>query len=204
MRIKPYVVGSIGTNCYLVWDEVSREALLIDPGDHAPEIQNEIESEKLSLKYIVLTHCHFDHILGIEEFIGSNPDAKLAGSAADESMLDGLKIDRKLEDGCSIGLGELRFSVLSTPGHTYGGISIYIPECDLNLVGKSFSGTVFTGDTLFQTSVGRTDLHGGDFGVLASSIKEKLFTLPDDTLVLPGHMGATTIGHEKKYNPFVK
>jgi glyoxylase-like metal-dependent hydrolase (beta-lactamase superfamily II) len=204
MRIESYVLGSIGTNCYLVWDEESGEAMLIDPSAYEAAIDRKIAENGLELKYVFLTHGHFDHIGGVSEFLESNPDALLVANEADDEMLDGLKPDVYMLDEDLLMLGRLSFYVLGAPGHTPGGLCLYTSESDPAYIEQPFSGTVFTGDTLFQTSVGRTDLRGGDFGTLKASIREKLFTLPDDTLVLPGHMGPTTIGDEKKFNPFVK
>ena len=219
MKIKSFITGAIGTNCYLVWDEESTEAMLIDPGAYEPGIRNNVAGAGLMLKYIVLTHGHGDHIGGVPELLVDFPEALLVAGEADLDLVGdtrlnisavffGRKIllepDILLKDGDEIELGGLSFQVIGTPGHTPGGLSFYIRECDEDYAGGAFSGTVFTGDTIFRASVGRTDLPGGDFGVLAASIREKLFALPDDTLALPGHMDATTIGYEKKYNPFVR
>jgi len=204
MRIKAFVVGALGTNCYLVWDEVSKEAMLLDPGYYEIVIDKEIEERGLLLKYIVLTHGHFDHNLGVTDFMKSNKDVKLAANKADLSLLEALIPSVFYFDEDVIKLGELSFRIMETPGHTKGGLCLYIPETDPTFVDQQFSGTVFTGDTLFNLSVGRTDLGAGNFGELKDSIKEKLFSLPDDTLVLPGHMGATTIGIEKEHNPYIK
>jgi len=210
MRIKAYELGPLGTNCYLVWDEESKEAMLIDPAEYEGFVQNQIEENGLDLKYVVLTHGHYDHIGGVGSFRGSNPGTLLAASEKDEAQfrdvpdMRGVRPDICLKEGDSVDLGALSFKVLETPGHTEGGLCFYIPECDDSLIGRHFSGTVFSGDTLFQRSIGRTDLGGGDFDVLLGSIRGKLFALPDDTLVLPGHMDATVIGDEKKYNPFVR
>ena len=203
VKIKARTVGMIGTNCYLVWDESSREAMLIDPGDYEPGIERDIIDEGLDLKYIFLTHGHYDHIEGVTGFAQSFPEAVLAAHEGDLSIMKGLEPGRFLKDGEALALGSLSFLVFETPGHTRGGLSLYIRETDGGLTGGGFSGTLFSGDTLFRMSVGRTDLDGGDFDILRSSIREKLFELPDDTLVLPGHMDATTIGDEKKYNRFV-
>ena len=204
MRIKAFVVGALGTNCYLVWDEVSKEAMLLDPGYYEIVIDKEIEERGLSLKYIVLTHGHFDHNLGVTDFMKSNKNVKLAANKADLSLLEALIPSVFYFDEDVIKLGELSFRIMETPGHTKGGLCLYIPETDPAFVDQDFSGTVFTGDTLFNLSVGRTDLGGGNFSELKESIVEKLFSLPDDTLVLPGHMGATTIGIEKEHNPYIR
>ncbi|MDR3365290.1 MAG: MBL fold metallo-hydrolase [Clostridiales Family XIII bacterium] len=219
MKIKPYAVGSIGTNSYLVWDEESGEAMLVDPGAFEPAIEREIAESGLSLKYIALTHGHGDHIGGVKGFQAAHPGALLAAGAGEAGFLGdaeqngsqmffGEKIalapDVLLGEGDGLLLGALRFCVIETPGHTPGGVAFYIAEADRALTGQAFSGTAFTGDTLFRASVGRTDLAGGDFAALGDSIRNKLFALPDDTLVLPGHMDATTIGFERKHNPFVR
>ena len=203
MQIKSYMVGHLGTNCYLVWDEESKEAMLIDPGAFADEIDSDIKEDELSLKYIVLTHGHFDHVMGVDKFLDKYPNAEYIASEADVYLLEKAKPNRYLKNGDTIDLGELSFKVLETPGHTKGGLCYYI-NSDVSLAGQHFSGIVITGDTLFNTSIGRTDMDGGNFNQLIGSIKNELFALPDDTLVLPGHMDPTTIGHEKKNNPFVK
>ena len=219
LRIKAYVVGSIETNCYLVWDDVSTEAMIVDPGAYADQIRRDIEQEGLSLRYIALTHGHCDHIGGVEKFREAFPAALLAAGAAEAELLGdpfmnasfmffGKKIalspDIAFSEGDELKLGGVSFLVLETPGHTPGGICFYTQETDGELVGEPLSGTVFTGDTLFHFSIGRTDLEGGNFDELKASIHSKLFTLPDDTLALPGHMGATTIGIEKVGNPYVR
>ena len=204
MRIKPFTVGPFGTNCYLVWDESSGRALLIDPGEYEASIEKSISEIGLELKYIILTHGHFDHTGGVDAFITSSSGVVFAASEADGSLMDGLKPDIFLKENDTVEVGTLSFRVLETPGHTEGSLCFYIPEYDSSLTDQMFSGTVFSGDTLFHSSVGRTDLPGGNFNKLKESIQKKLFSLPDDTLVLPGHMDATTIGNEKKYNPFVR
>ncbi|MCL2112027.1 MAG: MBL fold metallo-hydrolase [Clostridiales bacterium] len=222
MKVNAYVVGMIGTNCYLVWDEESREAMLVDPGGYDAAISRTVADEGLTLKYIALTHGHGDHVDGVNDFVAEFPETRVAMSEADMSYvsdtdenISGRFFGRKimigktgselyLKDGDRLMLGDICFKVISVPGHTPGGLAFYAEGHDAELVaGQAFSGTVFSGDTLFHLSVGRTDLIGGDAATLAKSIKERLFTLPDDTLVLPGHMDATTIETEKRHNPFV-
>jgi len=219
IRINMFVVGAIGTNCYLVWEDESGEAMIIDPGAYEPTIEHTIAENGLLLKYIALTHGHGDHIGGVPDFKSAHPDAVIAASAQEISLLEspasngseamtGRSVkftpEQLLQEGDALTLGDLTFQVIETPGHTPGGLCFYVPEWDNDLIAHAYSGTLFSGDTLFHESVGRTDLTGGDFGTLKRSIREKLFALPDDTIVLPGHMDATTIGREKKYNNFVR
>ena len=219
MKIKIYEVGFIVTNCYLVWDEESREAMIIDPGAYEPAFGQEISSSGLKLKYIALTHGHGDHIGGVEKLMEAYPEAVLAAGADEAELLGDPKMNASgeifgrdtvlepgllLSEGDELCLGGLSFKVIETPGHTPGGLTYYVQDWDRGLLERPFSGTAFTGDTLFQASIGRTDLPGGNFDVLMTSILEKLYTLPDDTIVLPGHMDVTTIENERRYNPFVR
>jgi len=218
MKINGYLVGVIGTNCYLVWDEETDEAMLIDPGDYDAAITRDIADNGLWLKYIVVTHGHGDHIGGAPGFLAEFPEAKLVCGKDDiplvsdtdlniSAMFVGKKVviqpDIFPVDGDVLKLGNLSFVTLATPGHSAGGLSFYVAECSAAFKAQAFSGTVFSGDTLLNVSVGRTDQPGGDFNTLRSSIRNILFKLPDDTLVLPGHMDPTTIGREKRFNPFV-
>ena len=194
------MVGPLMTNCYLVTDGVRGQALVIDPGSDAEAILLRAEKLGLSIELVVNTHAHFDHI-GANGAILTATGAKLALHSLDIPLLEagGLdfwgegaaaeapQVDLALEEGDVVGVGTLELKVLHTPGHTPGGIS---------LLGK---GAVFSGDALFRGGVGRTDLPGGHWETLLVSIREKLFTLPDETLVYPGHGPATTIGREKAF-----
>lgn len=208
MKLTGRVTGLVETNCYLVWDEIAGKAFLVDPGEYSPDIDRIIEMEGLSVEYIILTHGHGDHIGGIEKFMEKYPAAKVAAGEAELSILSDAKLnfsgeisgndveirpDVLLKDGDELTVGGLTLRIIETPGHTPGGISIYIEE----------EGIVFSGDTLFRMSIGRTDLPGGDPEQLLNSIREKLFVLPDETKVYPGHMAATDIGIEKRGNPFL-
>jgi glyoxylase-like metal-dependent hydrolase (beta-lactamase superfamily II) len=202
----------------LIWDEASLEAALIDPGAASQKVEEDISANGLDLKYVLLTHGHGDHIGGVEQALAAHPSAVLAAGEGEAGLLADaiwnasrdilgrsmtLTAELLLKEGDEVRLGELSLKVLETPGHTPGGISFYTTAWDPGLAEGPYSGTVFTGDALFRASVGRTDFRGGDFVQLEDSIRRKLFTLPNDTLVLPGHMGATTIGYERAHNPFV-
>ncbi|HOE91418.1 MAG TPA: MBL fold metallo-hydrolase [Candidatus Cloacimonadota bacterium] len=193
------------TNTYLVWDTESNEAIIIDPSAPSENLANAISAMKLKIVHIFNTHGHGDHIGGNEYFhrlyncpIGIHPyDADmLLNSALNLSDFMYTPIISPaasflLKDRDSIYLGEFKGTVFHTPGHTKGGVVIY------------FEPYLFSGDTLFDLSVGRTDLPGGDSKQLSDSIKEKIFSLPDSTIVLPGHGGSSTVGKEKQENPFI-
>lgn len=199
------VVGPLEVNCYILADEQTGEAVVIDPGDDAEEILKIIRNENLKVRYIVNTHAHFDHVgansrLKQEtgaEVLMHEADAAMLADAADQAIIFGSRItqppqpDRYVQDGDEISAGEVKLRILHTPGHSRGGIC---------LLGD---GMVFTGDSLFAGSIGRTDFEGGDLMSLIGAIKTKLLTLPDDTIVYPGHGPETTIGDEKRDNPFL-
>ncbi len=205
MEVIEYQTGPLRVNTYLVFDE-AKEAFLVDPGSYLKQISNKIKEKELDLKYIVLTHGHGDHIGGIAAFKADFPEVKVVAldeekATLNDSVMNNSKIllggevtmdaDVYVHDGMTMKIGNMDLKFLATPGHTPGGMSILIGD------------VVFSGDTLFKTSIGRTDMPGGDYNQLIDSIRTKLFTLPDDTKVYTGHMGNTTIGWEKKHNPFV-
>ena len=206
MKIIRYVTGPIQVNTYLTYDEEQKVGFLVDPGAYASEITEKINELGVDLKYIILTHGHGDHIGGVEGFLKDFPAAKVVADQDEKEMLQNgslnssvemfgrpIEIDADLyvKDKDTLNVGSMELTFLHTPGHTKGGMSIYV------------DGHLFSGDTLFRYSIGRTDFYGGDFSVLMNSIKDTLFLLPDDTIVLQGHMEFTRIGDEKRGNTFV-
>ena len=206
MIVKILVVGSIGANCVILGCEQTRKAAVVDPGDEGDKILSVLTSEKLTLEKIINTHGHFDHVGAnrrLKEVTGAEiliheKDAPMLGYLKEMAMSFGMRMensppaDRFVKDGDIITFGEEKLKVLHTPGHSQGGIS---------LVAEDF---VIAGDTLFQGSIGRTDLPGGDYDTLIRSIKTKLLPLGDKMKVITGHGPATLIGAEKRYNPFLR
>ena len=204
MKVKHYFTGPYEVNAYIVYDD-TKNAYIVDPGGYKPELNSFIVENELNLEYIVLTHGHGDHIGGVEQLKDLYPQAKVVAHRNEKEMLESpyqntsieiygrpitVTADIWVEDGQELQCGDMTMKFIYTPGHTKGGI----------LCGN----ILFSGDTLFQMSIGRTDFYGGDFDELINSIKTKLFVLPDDTIVCPGHMGETSIMAEKRYNPFVR
>lgn len=206
MIFRALTVGFIATNCYIAGSEITRRGLVIDPGGSARDILSAIKSLKLEVVMIVATHCHFDHI-GAVTVLKEATGAKFAVGGG-EKMPPGAfaklvavmsggsgsvpEPDIILKDGDSIDIDDLHFKVLFTPGHSPDEISLY------------GHGILFSGDTLFNSGIGRTDFPGCSYEQLAASIKDKLYALPDDTVVYPGHGPETTIGDEKRGNPFIR
>lgn len=205
MKVIRLMVGALGVNCYICACEKTGEAMVIDPGDAGRLILEKLRENKLLAKYIVNTHGHADHI-GANGFLKENTGAKLLIHEADAAMLFEPKLnlsiylgepiictpaDRFLKDGDTISIGNETFTVLHTPGHTKGGISLVHAD------------GVFTGDTLFAESIGRTDFPGGSMDEIIKSITEKLMKLKDTTAVFPGHGESSSIGHERKANPYL-
>ena len=201
-------VGLLACNCSIFGDEQTREALVVDPGDDIARILEIVARHGLTVKGIVITHAHIDHIGGAQRLKQATGAPVYMNSADSElqRMMDvqaswlGMKtpesveIDSAASDGASIVAGSTEFHVLHTPGHTPGSISLWIPS----------EGKLVAGDTLFRGSIGRTDLPGGDGRQILRSIHEKLLALPDETVVIPGHGEITTIGHEREFNFFLQ
>ena len=211
IRIQKFIFNPFLENTYIVWDEYSKEAAVIDPGCYDAQeneaIKNFIEENQLIIKYIINTHCHLDHIFG-NAFIKENFDVPLLMPRDDLFLLDlmveqaksyGVKFipsprpDELIQEGSKISLGETEGKFIFTPGHTPGEVCLYFEKEKI----------CFTGDVLFNESIGRADLWKGDFQTLINSIKEKLLSLPDDVTIYPGHESRSSIGYEKKNNPFL-
>lgn len=206
LRVEQYVVGGVMTNCYFVINEDNNEMLVVDPGAEGEQLAERIKEKKLTLVAILLTHGHFDHASAAkmlaERFKVSvyaheaeketleNPKVNLSGMTGTSEVYSA---DCYVSDGEVLNLAGFEIKVLHTPGHTKGGCCYYLPKQQC----------VFSGDTLFNQSVGRTDFVGGSASELLRSIEEKLMPMPGQTKVYPGHNETTTIGWEKQYNPFL-
>ena len=206
MIVHTVPVGITQTNCYVVGCEETQEGVVIDPGGNPKRILKAIEESGLTIRYVLNTHCHFDH-MGANADIVAATGAPLALHPAELPILQakggaswfGVLVkesplpDVELEPGQAIEVGKLRFQVLFTPGHSPGSVTFY----------EAAEGAAFDGDVLFASGVGRTDLPGGDWDTLMRSIREVLFALPDETVLYPGHGPKTTVGREKRSNPWV-
>lgn len=212
MKLKRFEFNLFGENTYLMWDEATKQAAIVDPGMMSPDEYDEIvafiSSEELRPAFILLTHAHVDHTLGVDflkkkyglPVIGHKGDVVLGQMRPQQAKMfhlpvdaEPLEIDRFIHDDSKLKLGDEIIKVIATPGHSLGGVCYYVPESQF----------ILTGDTLFQGSIGRTDLPGGNQRQLIDGIRKKLMALPADTIVYPGHGPATTIGREAVSNPFL-
>lgn len=205
MIFRVFPAGMFQANCYIIGDEDTREAMVVDPGGDANGILGQLSENNLTAKYIVLTHGHGDHIAAVDE-LKKATGAKILISRRDEYLICGatkelipilrkiqlFDADEYIDEGSVINIGALRATILATPGHTPGGITVQIED------------KLITGDTLFRGSIGRTDFEFGSFDEIISSIKTKLMVFDDATKVYPGHGPSTTIGIERITNPFLK
>ncbi len=208
MILETFPVGPLACNCTILGDEEAHEAIVIDPGDEVGRIHRRLAEQGLKLKQILVTHGHIDHVggalklkrlTGAPIFLNEN-DLPLLKMMAMQAAWVGMATpetaapDESLAEGLSVGLDRYPAQVMHTPGHTQGSICLHFVPLKL----------LVAGDTLFAGSIGRTDLPGGDFGQIMDSLHTRLLALPDDTKVLPGHGAATTIGMERKDNPFLQ
>jgi hydroxyacylglutathione hydrolase len=208
MILETFPVGPLRCNCTILGDEVTSEAMVVDPGDNIPEILSRLQKHSLTLRQIVVTHAHIDHVGGAAQLrkltgapvVMNQKDLGLLGMMEMQAGWLGVATpqvappDASAEDGLAIGLTTLPAQVLHTPGHTPGSICLLFPDQHLLLAG----------DTLFAGSIGRTDLPGGDGQQILRSLRGRLLVLPDATRVLPGHGPETTIGEERQSNPFLQ
>ena len=205
-------VNPFGENMYILWDEASHEAVVIDPGmmreGEREMVTKFIDEHQLNVKHVLLTHLHVDHITGAR-WLADKTGADVCGSALDNPLgqelpdqvahfrinieVEPLTVDRNLSEGDTLPLGDEIIQVLHVPGHSPGGLAFYVPQSNL----------LFSGDTIFNGSIGRTDLWGGDFAQLINSIREKILPLPDETVIASGHGSTTTVADEKRCNPFL-
>lgn len=212
MKVRTFICNMLHENCYLVYDEISREAVVIDPGFYWDEEKRKfsefVQTNNLKVKYLLCTHLHFDHIFG-STFIEDTYDVKLSASPEDNDWITNFArsaarfgipvdntprpVDHPLHDGDTLMIGTEELKCIATPGHSAGGMCFYIPSCNI----------LFAGDTLFQSSIGRTDFADGNYAQLINSIQKQLFTLPSETIVYPGHGDPTSIEDEIKYNPYL-
>ena len=207
LKIGRLMLGICQTNCYFVYQEGSTDVIFFDPADKGDYIYEKLKEKGLNVKGILLTHGHFDHIWGtnkLRELSGAPIYAYEAEKALCEDAITNVSDqvgrpytvipDYYVKDGEEITIAGMTCKVIATPGHTVGSCCYYFEE----------AGMLIAGDTLFQESVGRTDLATGSMSAIIHSVKDKLFLLPDETKVYPGHGDVTSIGHEKRYNPFVQ
>ena len=209
MIIETFPVGPLQCNCVVLGDEQTRQGVVIDPGDEVEKINEVLDQYRLDLKYVVHTHAHIDHILAADQLRKQRgaavclheADAFLWRGVQMQATFLGLKvappgeIDRYLKDGDILKFGSHELKVIETPGHTPGSLCFLIEEEPAPIL--------FSGDTLFLRGIGRTDLWGGSYPGILTSIRDRLFSLDDETLVHPGHGASTTVGEERKTNPFV-
>lgn len=206
IKVEAMVLGNVGTNCYVISNIETKETVIVDPADEANHISDCLKREGLHLKAILLTHGHFDHIMAVQELFRTyqvpvycheseqevlqNPRLNLSGMIGANYAIQATNL---VKDQEIIELISTKIQVIATPGHTIGGACYYFVE----------EGCMFVGDTIFFESIGRTDFPSGNGEILIRSIKEKLFILPDDICLYPGHGPATSIGYEKENNPFI-
>ena len=201
MEIRKVVTGIYGSNCYIIMDKNTNEAIVLDPGGDVDDIVKTINNIGAKVKYILLTHGHLDHTSGVAQLKAITKAVVCISKEDDDLITKGVNLfgplikggaDKLLKNGDIIRISNLEITCIDTPGHTPGGMSFLIKNC------------AFTGDTLFAGSIGRTDFAGGNFKAIITSIKSKLLCLPENTIVYPGHGPCSTINNEKLNNPFLQ
>lgn len=211
VQVKVFTFNLFAENTFVIWDDEAKEAAVIDPGNSTDEerkvLTNFVSTKKLIIKYLINTHCHIDHILGCS-FVKKEYNPVYFAPEKDLILLENARIqaemfdiifdeppkpDQLIDEESDLSLGNSKIQFLFTPGHTPGEYCLYLKKEKICI----------TGDVLFKEGIGRTDLWGGDYNTLINSIEIKLLTLPDDVIIYPGHGEASTIGHEKQYNPFL-
>ena len=208
MYIKSFPLGAVSANCYIISDGQGNGAV-VDPGDYHPILESElIKAGVENLQYILCTHGHFDHVSGVARLKAKHPEAQIVCGVEDAPALMSSRLsladyfglpyepctaDKAVKSGDSFSVGDLAFTVIGAPGHSLGGVVYYCPR----------EKVMFTGDTIFKGSIGRTDLYGGDYAVLLKTLK-KLEAYPPETVLYTGHGEKTTIDYELKYNPYLR
>lgn len=206
MKIQPYVLGRVETNCYFIINEETRETILVDPADKGKQIIQHLNEHSLKPVAILLTHGHFDHIMGIPELLEeynlpvyameeekillTDPSKNFSAGVGKRIVIN---VTHPLKDNEKLHLAGMDITVIYTPGHTIGGACYYFEK----------EGVLLSGDTLFRGSIGRTDFPTGDYDTLVQSLNTKLMVLPEEVTVYPGHERTTTIGYEKMHNPYI-
>ena len=206
IHVEFMVVGPVSTNCYFLVNDELKEVAIVDPGDRADKIKAYIAQEQLKPVAILLTHGHFDHMMAVDQlrekfgckvYLSKEEEELIKDPQQNVSAMFGRPIatsaDEFVEDGQQLQIAGFQIEVLATPGHTKGGVCYYLKEQEI----------AFSGDTIFEGSVGRSDFPGGSASELIRSIKDKLCVLPDDTQLFPGHGDSTVVSYEKQYNPFL-
>jgi len=218
MKVKTLSLGNMDNNCYIVYDETTRDAAIIDAPTDAAKILSAIVDNQLACNYILLTHAHYDHIGALDELknatgaqvcIHESEALALNDSTANLARYSGAKCpvspaDMLLRDGDVVQFGFVNTLVLNTPGHTVGGLCFYCTDttpCENSIITKP---ALFSGDTLFHKDIGRCDFPGGSYATIKQSIRRKLYTLPDETIVYPGHGRSTSIAYEKQHNNYIR
>ena len=208
MILLKLVVGALGTNCYIFGSDTTKEVVIIDPGAEGNTIIKAVEDLGVKPIAVLLTHCHFDHTMKVGQIIRHFKVPLMYNRKELDSggFANFKKADKWLSEGDSIKIGEIELHILETPGHSLGSLSFYSKDVK-EFNGKKVDGIIFTGDLLFQRSIGRSDISGGNQNQLFSSIKNKIMYNPelsDNFIIFPGHMGITSIGEERKLNLFKK